>query len=166
MSRYAHDGNTKIVFYPKGTIDDFSAPTEAELNDQSGIDLSNMLPKDGWNPGNNTNRVDNASLAMTYDSTVPGTWGGEITAQFVYDTDPPRNIAWNLFRYGLEGEIAYRTGYPYAGDFEDGQPVQIYPIQCNQKQMNQTATNENARFTQVMNVPDEPQLDAVVGGGS
>lgn len=164
MAHFAYDGNVRAGFVAADGINDISGPTEAEL--ASAVDLSCLLPKDGWQPSTNTNSVDSGKLCETFDANVPGTWGGEITAQFFRDSDPAEDTAWNLFHYGLEGYIVIRYGLPHDEAWEDGQPVEVWPVICNQKQMNQTATNTNARFTQVFNVPGQPDFDAVVGGGS
>lgn len=162
MSQFAYDGNVRVARLT--AVADISGPTTAELN--AGIDLSELLPKDGWQPSTNTNSVEAGKLSQTYDASVPGTWGGEVQATFFKDSDPSLDIAWNLFDYGDEGFLVIRYGLPYNEAWADGQPCEVWPYICNKPQMNQTATNTNARFGLTFNIPTEPDLFAVVGGGS
>lgn len=162
MSQFAFDGNTRIVRC--ASLADPSGPTTVELN--AGTDLSEMLPKDGWQPSNNTNSVEAGKLSQTYDASVPGTWGGEVQATFFRDSDEVLDIAWELFDYGNSGFMVVRYGLPFTTAWANGQRVEVWPYICNKPQMNQTATNTNARFGITFNIPTEPDLHAVVGGGS
>lgn len=162
MAQFAYDGNVRLARV--ASIADISAPTTVELG--GGLDLSCMLPKDGWQPNNNTNSVEAGKLCQTYDANVPGTWGGEVQATFFRDSDPLLDVAWNTFRYGDEGFMVIRYGIPYDDAWANGQPVEVWPYICHQPQMNQTATNTNARFSLTFNIPTQPDLYSVVGGGS
>ena len=163
MAQFAYDGNVRIGFVT-GEINDIAGPTTAEL--ASAVDLSCLLPKDGWQPSNNSNSVEAGKLCQTFDASVPGTWGGAINATFFKDNDPTKDLAWNLFTYGLTGFVVVRYGLAHDAAWDDGQRVEVWPVQAGQKQMNQTATNTNARFTIALEVPSQPEIDAIVGGGS
>lgn len=162
MAQFAFDGNVRVARVAE--ITNPAAPTVAELN--GGLDLSEMLPKDGWQPSTNTNSVEAGKLSQTYDASVPGTWGGEVQATFFRDNNPSLDIAWYQFDYGDEGFLVIRYGLPYTTAWADGQPVEVWPYICNKPQMNATATNTNARFGLTFNIPTEPELFAIVGGGS
>lgn len=162
MPLFSFDGNVRVARLTE--VADLSGPTTTELN--GGIDLSELLPKDGWQPSTNTNSVEAGKLSQSYDASVPGTWGGEVQATFFRYSTVEEDIAWNLFDYGDAGFLVIRYGLPYDLAWADGQPVEVWPYICNKPQMNQTATNTNARFGLTFNIPSEPDLFAVVGGGS
>lgn len=162
MSLFAFDGNVRVARV--ATLEDPSGPTTAELD--GGTDLSELLPKDGWQPSTNTNSVEAGKLAQSYDASVPGTWGGEVQATFFRFSTVEEDIAWNLFDYGNSGFLVIRYGLPFNTAWANGQRVETWPYICNKPQMNQTATNTNARFGLTFNIPSEPDLHAVVGGGS
>lgn len=167
MAQFAYDGNVRIIFVPKANgITNIDAPSTAELGAVGNVDLSCLLPKDGWQPSVNSNSVEAGKLCQTFDASVPGTWGGEVNATFFRDSEPANDDAWNAFAYGDEGHIVVRYGLPHDTGWANGQPVEVWPVIAHQKQMQQTATNTNARFTLMFNVPSEPAIDAVVGGGS
>ena len=167
MALFAYDGNVRLGYLVgSDSIDDISAPTLSELGDA--VDLSCLLPKDGWQPSNNSNAVDAGKLCQTFDAQVPGTWGGEIAATFFRDSVEADDDAWNLFgdAYGEAGYVVVRYGIGHDVDWEDGQRVEVWPVQNGKAQMNPTATNTNARFGMTFYVPSQPNQQAVIGGGS
>lgn len=167
MAQFAYDGNVRVVYIPKvNGLTNISAPTTAELEKAGNVDLSCLLPKDGWQPSVNSNSVEAGKLCQTFDASVPGTWGGEVNATFFRDSNNADDKAWNAFDYGDEGWIVVRYGLAHDASWANGQRAEVWPVIAHQKQMQQTATNTNARFTLMFNVPSQPELDAVVGGGS
>lgn len=165
MAQFAYDGNVRVAYLiGEDAIGDISAPTTAELNAGGVVDLSCLLPKDGWQPGNNTNSVEAGKLCQTFDASVPGTWGGPIAAKFFRDSVEANDLAWNTFEYGQVGFAVVRYGLPHTTAWADGQRVEVWPTQAQQPQMDQTATNTNARFSITFDGRSQPDLYAVVGG--
>lgn len=164
MSLFAYDGMTKVTFVK--TIADISGPTTAELTANDAIDLSDYLTKDGWQPQVNNNSVDAGKLSETFDANVPGTWGGSIEITCLRNNEAGEDLAWSTLKYGLTGYAVVRFGQPEAEDYEDGDRVEVWPVIAAQSQMGGTSTNTNATFTTTLNVPSQPDLYAIVGGGS
>ena len=167
MAQFAYDGNVRIAYVEgEDSIADITSPTTTEL--AGSTDLSELLPKDGWQPSNNSNAVEAGKLSQTFDAQVPGTWGGAIAATFFKDNTPEKDLAWAQFgpadAYGAAGFCVVRYGLPFDTPWADGQEVEVWPVLNGKAQMNQTATNTNARFGMTFYVPSEPEQNAVIGG--
>lgn len=167
MALFAYDGNVRLGYLEgSDSIDDIGSPTTGEL--AAAVDLSCLLPKDGWQPSNNSNAVDAGKLCQTFDAQVPGTWGGEIAAKFFRDSEEANDDAWTLFgdAYGETGYVVVRYGVPHDTNWENGQRVEVWPVQNGKAQMDPTATNTNARFSMTFYVPSQPDQQAVIVTGS
>lgn len=165
MSRFAFDNMTRLAWLEgSDAINDITGPTTAELAGE--VDLSNHLPKNGWQPGNTPNMVDSATIVDTFDAQGVGTWGGGLTVEFYKDNEPVKDVAYSAFTYGQEGFLIIRFGIPYDTAWADGQPVEVWPVQAHEPLMNQPEANTQARFTVGFAVTRTPALHAVVGGGS
>lgn len=160
MARRVHEGNTKVVFVE--TLDDASGPTTAELD--GGQDMSRYITKDGLNTPQTQNMVDSSTLADIFDAQIAGSWGGalEITS-FRDDSD---DVVWDTFSHGTTGYFVVRRLIPYDDAWANGQSVEVYPIQSHQPIPSPSAANEEVRLSVMMGVTSEPDLKAVVGGGS
>lgn len=159
MSRYVHEGKTKVTFVASADdISDIDAPTVAELN--AGTELTTLLTKDGLQTPDTQNMVDSATLAETFDAQRVGSWGGGITLTgFRDDTN---DTLWDLAVYGDEGFLVIRRGTAYATAWAASDDVEVYPIQFHEPVPSQTASNEEARFTVACAVTSEPSKRAVV----
>ena len=156
MARYANDGMIKVYFVP--TIANKAAPTTAELN--AGTDISNFITKDGLTVPANQNNVPNASLAETFDSELPGSFGGSL--QMVGIRDATTDTFWNLVVYNTAGFIVVRRGIATATAWTAAQKVEVYPMTWHEPIPNQTASNEQGRFSAMAPVSSQPNLKATV----
>ena len=156
MARYANDGMIKVYFVT--TIANKAAPTVAELN--AGTDISNFITKDGLTVPSNQNNVPNASLAETFDSELPGSFGGPLS--MVGIRDAATDTFWNLVVYNTAGFIVVRRGTATATAWGAGNKVEVYPMTWHEPIPAQTASNEQGRFSAMAPVSSQPNLKAVV----
>lgn len=156
MSRYVHDGKTKVYWVP--TISNKAAPTTAELN--AGTSLAAFLKKDGLNISLTQNMVDNADLEDTFDAQGVGTYGGSM--ELTCFRDDTTETAWNLFVYGTSGYIVVRRGIAYSTAWTAAQKVEVYPAQMHEPVPGPTAGNEQVTFKAAIAITDTPSLKATV----
>lgn len=156
MSRYVHEGNTRVDFVP--TIASKAAPTVAELG--AGTALSTLLTKDGLQVPDTQNMVDSSTLSDTFDAQVVGSWGGGVSLTGFRDN--VSDDLWDLAVYGDEGYIVVRRGSAYDTAWAAADVVEVYPIQFHEPVPNATASNEEARFTVACAVTSAPNKRAVV----
>lgn len=164
MSRYVYEGYTRVAWVP-GTsgIADVDAPSTVELN--GGTDLSQLLTKDGLQTPTNQNNVDSSTLAETFDAEIAGSWGGGGLTLTCF-RDNASDTAWDLFAHGVNGFVVIRRGVAYDTAWANGQDCEVWPFQSHEPVMNQSARNEEQRFTVQGAVTSEPSQHSVVGGGS
>lgn len=156
MARYANDGQIRV--HVVTSIANIAAPTVAEIN--SGTNISNFVTKDGLQVPSSQNNVPNASLAETFDSELPGSFGGAI--QMTGIRDSATDTFWDLVVYGTVTHIVVRRGVPTATAFAAAQKVEVYPITWHEPVPLQTASNEQGRFSAAAPVRSQPNLKAVV----
>lgn len=147
-----------IKVYFVTTIANKAAPTVAELN--AGTDISNFITKDGLTVPSNQNNVANASLAETFDSELPGSFGGPLSMTGIRDA--ATDTFWNLVVYGTAGFIVVRRGTATATAWASTQKVEVYPMTWHEPIPMQTASNEQGRFTAAAPVSSQPSLKATV----
>lgn len=156
MARYANDGRIRVYFVT--TISNIAAPTVAQLN--AGTDLSNFISKDGLTVPSNQNNVPNSSLAETFDSELPGSFGGALSMTGIRDA--ATDTFWDLVVYGTAGFIVVRRGVATATAWTAAQKVEVYPMTWHEPIPAQTASNEQGRFTAAAPVSSQPNLKSVV----
>lgn len=158
MARYANDGMIRVTYAP--AVANKAAPTTVELG--AGTELSAWITKDGLTVPSNQNMVDDSSLAETFDAQVVGSFGGPLAMTLKRDGTPASDTAWNLFTYGLLGFICVRRGVAVATAWAAAQKAEVYPIMSHEPIPQQTASNEQGRFTITFAVTSQPNLKATV----
>lgn len=156
MSRFAHEGMTKIVW--SGSIANKAAPTTTELN--AATDLTGFVTKDGLQTPANQNMVDSATIAETFDAQGVGSFGGSLNLTMFRDN--VSDTAWNLFVYATTGFIVVRRGILIATAWTIGQKVEVYPAQMHEPVPAQSAANEQVKFSETVAVTGQPNLKATV----
>jgi len=156
MARWANDGMLRVSVV--ATIANIAAPTVAELN--AGTQITNFITKDGLTVPANQNNVPNASLAETFDSEVPGSFGGAITMTGMRDN--ATDTFWDLVVYNTVTHLVVRRGVATATAWTIAQKVEVYPITWHEPIPNQTASNEQGRFSAMAPVRSQPNLKATV----
>lgn len=156
MARWANDGQLRV--HVVASISNIAAPTVAEIN--AGTNISNFITKDGLTVPANQNNVANASLAETFDSELPGSFGGAIEMTGIRDN--ATDTFWDLVVYNTVTHLVVRRGVPTATAFAASQKVEVYPITWHEPIPLQTASNEQGRFTAMAPVRSQPNLKATV----
>ena len=138
---------------------DTAAPTVAEIN--AGTELTPQIPVDGFNTSPTQNNASQAMLGNAFVAEEPGTWGTGLQIMFVRDdTD---DIAEGLIDYRTRGFI---VSFPYGGDVEDGNLVDVYAVTAHKPVPQPSAENEYAKTQVTFAVTAEPNYRATIGGES
>lgn len=167
MGKFAYEERTRVVWVPnEDGITDIAAPTTSELTAEGTVYLSPFLKKDGVSTPQNQNNVNSAGIDTSFDSEEVGSWGGSLELQCFRDDNPANDTAWNLFEYRNRGFIVIRRGAVASDAFADGDVVEVYPVTQHQPIPAPSATNEMVTFSAKCAVRSQPELKAIVGGGS
>ena len=152
-----------------------TAPTVAELSD--GTDLTGFLTRDGLKTPATGNTVDISDASSLFNSTAPGSYGGDAAELTCYrDTLDTNDTAWNALPRGTTGYLVVaRAGWAQSettgigsndGTPTDGDRCEVYPVTVISRAMADTADNEASKFTVSLAITQEPADDAAVGAGS
>lgn len=158
MARLNSEGNVKIWKVP--TIVDIDEPSEEEIG--AGIDLTPFVPTTGVDITWTQNTSTLAMLDESFVISAIGTESAEITLTGVRDdgaTDP----FWDAFE---RGENFYLVIGRFGSADQDGDRVEVYPVQSHRPVPLAPAENEFQQVEVTLGVTDVPELNAVVGGGS
>lgn len=158
MSDVINDGKTRVAWVT--TIANISAPTVAELN--AGLDFTERITPDGLNIPAETAEVDNSSLASTFTTNRAGRRSFTVEVTFKRGDTPTDDLPWSTLTYQTMGYLVVRRVLPYSTAWTAGQEVEVYPIECGERNSMTPAPNEVAKFTAKMLMPEEPDTSAVV----
>jgi hypothetical protein len=153
-----NDGKTRVYWVT--TISNISAPTVAELN--AGLDFTERITPDGLAIPAETADVDNSSLASTFTTNRAGRRSFSPEVTFKRGDNPTDDLPWSTLTYQTMGYLAVRRILPYTTAWTAGQEVEIYPIECGERNSIPPAPNEVAKFTSQMKLREEPDTAAVV----
>jgi len=163
MSRQIEEGNLKIHFLT--ACADISAPTEAEI--EAGVHLTPFLVRGTLQRPSGGQTASAADVDSAFNKTEPGTFGGDLVAQFYRDDDA--DTAWTTLPRLTRGFVVVAPfGYDGAdkSDPAGDEAVEVFPIAVADRSPNPAAENEMQKFTATFAVHSEPDFDAVVAAGS
>ncbi|MBP2704397.1 hypothetical protein JOL79_11290 [Microbispora sp. RL4-1S] len=142
MSDLLGDGNIKVTVVP--TLSNLSNPPAAELN--AGVDLQEVLTKDGLDISPEQAAVDNTSLASRDETEDAGTtkYSLELTVKIQEDEVDDVGTTTLVDRQKLY--LAVRRNRPHEDDYEAGDPVEIYPVRCGRPRKQPPAINTPQTF--------------------
>jgi hypothetical protein len=129
--------NYAVHFCP--VIAAMESPTVAEIN--AGIDVTELLTKDGVNPGSSNNKVAAGNLATAFDAEIMGSHGANLSMKYFKDNED--DIAWDLFPRLTSG---YYVVSPF-GPAIAGAPVYVWKVQTGEPTLPSSAANERQTFT-------------------
>lgn len=112
------DGNVKVSWVT--AIANTTAPTAAELNAASSVDLSCYLTADGLTTGTDEQAVTDDRLCSTQTFEKPGRFSDTLELMYVYQPQLPSaadNKAFFTLVHLTTGFIVIRWGKAYAGAF-------------------------------------------------
>jgi hypothetical protein len=158
MSDVIGDGKIRIAWAT--TIADISAPTVPEL--QAALDVTTRVTPDGLSIPVETADVDNSNIASTFDTRRAGRRGFQPEVTFKRGDNPTDDAPWTTLRYQEQGYLVIRRVIPYTTEWAVGQEVEVYPMECGERNSIPTAPNEVSKFSSPMKVREDPSLEAVV----
>ena len=158
MSDVINDGKTRVAWVT--TIANIAAPTLAELN--AGIDVTERITPDGLNIPAETADVDNSSLASTFTTNRAGRRSFTPEVTFKRGDEPGDDLPWTTLTYQTMGYLVVRRVLSYTTAWAAGQEVEVYPVECGERNTIPPAPNEVAKFTSQMKLREEPDTSAVV----
>lgn len=163
MARRIYDGEIKVQWVPglEG-ISDRTGPTTAEIS--AGTDITEFLqsldtPLDG-------EAVPSMDLSSAYRKTVAGPFGGEITSVMYREDASEDDIAFPLFPRNTTGYFVIRRFGGSDVAFADGQDVEVWPVRVITRSPVAAESAVVQAFTANFAGLDDPEMEAVVGGGS
>jgi hypothetical protein len=156
MARQVYEGKTNVYWLT--SLSNKNAPTVAEIT--AGVALTNFVSKDGVEVNINSNNVDSATIADTFDAQVTGSWGADVTITMFRDNTA--DTAWNTCVYGTNGFLVIDR-FRASGVLPSvGNKVEVYPAQMHQPSPENSASNQVVRFTEKFAVTAQPVLSATV----
>ena len=158
MSDVINDGKTRV--YWVSTIANIAAPTAAELN--AGLDFTTRITPDGLNIPAETADVDNSSLASTFTTNRAGRRSFSPEVTFKRGDSAGDDLPWTTLTYQTMGYLVVRRILAYTTARAAGQKVEVYPVECGERNSIPPAPNEVAKFTSNMKLREEPNTAATV----
>jgi len=126
------DGNVKVSWVT--TITNQTAPSVAELNNASSVDLSCYLTSDGLTTGSDEQAVTDDRLCSTQTFEKPGRFSDTLELMYVYQPQLPSaadNKAFFTLVHLTTGFIVIRWGKAYAGAYvATTDRVNVMPATC------------------------------------
>jgi hypothetical protein len=158
VSDVINDGKTRVAWVT--AIANIAAPTVAELN--AGQDFTTRITPDGLNIPAETADVDNSSLASTFTTNRAGRRSFSPEVTFKRGDSAGDDAPWTTLTYQTMGYLVVRRVLPYTTAWTAGQSVEVYPVECGERNSVPPAPNEVAKFTSQMKLREEPNTAATV----
>lgn len=153
------DGNLKVLWVP--TIANPAAPTAAELNAGSVVDLSCYLTQ--FAPATNEAVVTDDRLCSRKTLENPGKETETLAITYVYNPlVPADNEAQLALIKGTVGNLVARWAAPFDDAVAADDIVDVWPVKAGRQVKQEGAANETLKIAQKMFVYDEVQTDVTV----
>lgn len=156
MARLVFEDNYGV--YWATSVAAINAPTGAEI--VAAEDITDFIPKDGFNPGASNNTVDVGHLGTAYDATEIGSYGHNLSVTMFKDDED--DDAWDLFPRGARGFLIVS---PFSRVPGSGDPVYVWKCAAQEPTLPSTAANTRQSFTVEFAVQDA-DMRAVVDGSA
>ncbi|MER7213216.1 hypothetical protein ABT340_39650 [Streptosporangium sp. NPDC000239] len=142
MSDLLGDGNIKVTFCL--TLSSVSNPPAAECN--AGVDLQEVITKEGLDIQPDQAAVDNTSLASRDETEDAGTvkYSLELTVKIQELTAD--DIGTTTLADRQKGYLVVRRNRPHEDDYAAGDPVEVYPVRCGRQRKDPPALNTAQTF--------------------
>jgi hypothetical protein len=164
MSRKMPIGNIKVWFLATPPANK-AAPTTTEIN--AGVDLTAFLQRDGLKTPKKGNTVDIADISDPYNSTSPGTYGGDPITLGLF-RDDTTDTAWTTLLpvsagapNGTSGAFVIRRFGGSTVAIAAGHKVEVWPVSVISAENNDTGETPTA-FTVTCAVTSPPNDRAIV----
>jgi hypothetical protein len=163
------DGNAKVSWVP--AIADPAAPTLAELNAASAVELSCYLT--GFTPGTDESTITDDRLCAPQVFQRPGSHTDSMSWTYVYQpqakgTTPAvtDNEAQDTLVNHAAGYIVFRWGKDAMTAFASGDVVDVYPAEAGVQRKQAPERNATLKIEQTMYVTGPVQRDVLVVAGA
>jgi hypothetical protein len=164
MARKMPIGNIRLWFLATPPANK-AAPTTGEV--LAGVDLTAFLQRDGLTTPKKGNTVDIADISDPYNSTAPGTYGGDPITLGLF-RDDTTDTAWTTLLpvsastpLGTSGAIVVRRFGGATTAIAVGNKVEVWPVSVISAENNQTG-EKPTDFTVTCAVTSPPNDRAVV----
>lgn len=143
-------GNVKVVWVE--TLTTPTAPSAAEINAGTSLDVSYYLYEGGWAPGVNSNRVTAKRRLASRKSVERFGTTTETLGDLVYTVDPQSAAgsngkkAYEAFAEGSTGYFVERPGKDADTDIAAGDFVTVYPVELGAQVITGDTADEAAEF--------------------
>lgn len=155
------DGTLTLRFVQ--TLANPAAPTVAEVNAPTGVDLHGYITGDGWQPSGEQATVTDTRIASTQDFEKPGRKTKSLTVVYVHNpADPDNNEAYLTLAEGVKGFVLARYGVPRTQAWAAADITDVWPIEAGEPIKNWNGANSVHTATQRLFVTDEVQVDVAV----
>lgn len=173
MPRYGTTGRIAVYWVP--TIASMAAPTTTEII--AGTNLTPYMLRDGLKTPATGNTIDAADAASRFNSTAPGTYGGDAGSYMGHrGTKTADDVAWTTLQKDSIGFLVVaRQGFNQNATTGLGSPTgaptladkcEVYSAAVISRAMEDIAENQTSRFSANIAFTGEPVQDAVVAAGS
>ena len=143
-------GNYKVIWVE--TLANPDAPTAAEINGATSLDVSYYLYENGWTPGVTSNRVTAPRRLASRKSQERFGTTTETLGDLVYVVNPQAPAgsdgkkAYEALTEGSTGYFVERPGEDADGDIAASDFVNVYPVELGAQVITGDTTDEAAEF--------------------
>jgi len=152
------DGNVKVTFCL--TLSSVSNPPADECN--AGVDLQEVLTKDGLDISPEQAAVDNTNLASRDETEDAGSVKYSLELTVKIQEEEADDVGTTTLVDRQKGFLVVRRNRPHEEDYEAGDPVEVYPVRCGRPNMQPPELNAAQRFTSKLFNHTAPDTQAVV----
>lgn len=163
MPGLVHDGMYKVTWV--STIANQAAPTVAELNAGTSIQLECQVTPDGLGREASDESVDTSRLCSVFSTMQVGRTSFEVSLTLVRLDEVAMGAIDRAYRNldkGTRGYLVIRDNLPATTAYAATQDVEVFPVQCGTRSKANPAANELQTFTLPLFVTGDPSLDGLV----
>lgn len=142
MSDLLGDGNVKATFCL--TLSSVNNPPAAECN--AGVDLQEVITKEGLDITPAQASVDNTSLASRDETEDAGTVSYSLELTVKIQEDEEDDVGTTTLVDRQRGFLVVRRNRPWEDDYEAGDDVEVYPVRCGRRRKQPPALNTPQTF--------------------
>lgn len=149
MARVIANNKTRILFGPVADVQ--AGATRAEIDGAQ--NLTGFLTS--FDNSTEGNEVDTPNFEDEFESSIPGTYGATVSAEFY--RDDTTDTAWDTLPRNTQGAFIIQRFGDVAGS-----PQEVYPVRITSRSPVALANNESQRFTIDAAVHEPPNEDDTV----
>lgn len=161
MARRSPDGESRLDFYPDGTIVDLAAPSAATLNGAAAVPITPFALEYDFPESGQT--IDTADLSSSFNKQDAGTYGGDSATLTAHrDSVSADDDAWTGLPRGTRGVFVERLFGGDEADYAAADEVSLYQGVVISRAMQSRQRNTTLRFAVNIAVTEEPKHNVAV----